>query len=198
LACVSDYQDAPHRALSDYPDVMRLFVGIGLPAQLAEALAESARALVSPVNNNRMRWTPPANMHVTLSFLGQVHTARLEVIEQALAAIRGERISLELDGFGIFDRVGVLYANVKKSPPLLALAEQVVAAMEGIGFAREKRPYSPHITLTRSRDLLRLISPPNVNPAFHESFDATELRLYQSLTLPGGAQYQVMRAFSLG
>jgi RNA 2',3'-cyclic 3'-phosphodiesterase len=176
---------------------MRLFIGIGLPASVAEALAESATSLVSPANATHLRWTPPANMHLTLSFLGQVHEARRDVIEQALAAIHTPQMKLALDGFGTFDRAGVLYANVKPSPTLVALAERVIAAMEVCGFAREKRPYSPHVTLARTRDRLRLRATTADDPAFHQTFDATEFRLYQSLTLPGGAQYEVLRAFPL-
>jgi 2'-5' RNA ligase len=176
---------------------MRLFIGIGLPAPIAEALAKSATSLVHPASATKIRWTPPANMHITLSFLGQVHEARRDVIEQALATVHAPRMRLELSGFGTFDRGGVLFADVKRTPALLALAEQVVAKMEGCGFAREDRPYSPHITLARSRDRLHLPSSSPEDPAFHQSFEAAEFRLYQSLTLPGGAQYEVLRSFRL-
>jgi 2'-5' RNA ligase len=176
---------------------MRLFIGIGLPASNAEALAKAASALVPPAAASKLRWTPPANMHITLSFLGQVHEARRDAIEQALATIHAQRMPLELNGVGTFERVGVLFTEVKHTPALLALAEQVIVAMETCGFPREKRPYSPHVTLTRSRDRLRLRSTSPDDPAFHQSFEATEFRLYQSLTLPGGAQYQVLRSFPL-
>jgi RNA 2',3'-cyclic 3'-phosphodiesterase len=175
---------------------MRLFIGIGLPASVAEALANSAAKLIS-LASARLRWTPPANMHVTLSFLGQVHEARREVIAQALATIHAPHMKLALSGIGAFDRAGVLFASVEPSPALLALAERVVATMQACGFPREDRPYSPHITLARTRDRLRLRSDPANNPAFYQSFEATEFRLYQSLTLPGGAQYQVLRSFPL-
>lgn len=176
---------------------MRLFIGIGLPIAVAEALAESATRLIHPAAASKMRWTPPANMHVTLSFLGQVHEARIEVIQQALAAVHASNLRLELDGFGTFERAGVLYAHVKPASALLDLAEQVIAAMEGTGFLREERPYSPHITLARTRERLRLRSDKSDHPAFHQKFEATEFRLYQSLTLPGGARYEVLRSFPL-
>lgn len=73
--------------------------------------------------------------------------------------------------------------------------------MEACGFTREQRPYSPHITIgrigahTRERIHLRTASD---DPAFHQAFDASEFRLYQSLSLPGGAQYEVLRVFALG
>lgn len=175
---------------------MRLFIGIGLPAPVADELAKSARQLVRD-SSAKIRWTPAANMHITLSFLGQVHDARLDIIQQALAAIHAPHMKLTLGGFGTFDRAGVLYTGVKKSPALLALAEQVMAAMQAIGFAREDRPYSPHITLVRTRDRLRLLSNAKDDSAFHAAFDATEFRLYQSFTLPEGPQYEVLHSFPL-
>jgi RNA 2',3'-cyclic 3'-phosphodiesterase len=176
---------------------MRLFIGIGLPLSVAKALAKSATILVPPSQAVRVRWTPPANMHITLSFLGQVHEARREAIEQALDTIRAPRMRVELYGIGTFERVGVLFAEVNHTPALLALAEEVIATMETCGFPREKRPYSPHVTLARSRDRLRLRSISPDDPVFHQSFETTEFRLYQSLTLPGGAQYEVLRSFPL-
>ena len=175
---------------------MRLFIGIGLPAPIAEALAKSAVSLIPRASATKIRWTPPANMHVTLSFLGQVHEARLDVIQQALATVKAPRTTVELNGVDVFDRAGVLYANVRPAPALLALAEHVIAAMEACGFAREDRPYSPHITLARTRARLRLRSDID-EPAFRASFEAREFRLYQSLTLPEGPRYEVLHAFAL-
>jgi RNA 2',3'-cyclic 3'-phosphodiesterase len=176
---------------------MRLFIGIGLPAPVAETLANSASRLITLSPAARIRWTPPANMHITLSFLGQVHPARLDVIQQALATIHAPRIRLELNGFGTFERAGVLFADVKPTPALLTLAEQVTTAMQNCGFPREVRPYSPHITLARFRDRIHLRSDAQDDPAFHQTFAASEFRLYQSLTLPDGARYEIIRAFPL-
>jgi RNA 2',3'-cyclic 3'-phosphodiesterase len=176
---------------------MRLFIGIALSAPVAQGLAKSAPSLVAAGSAARIRWTPAGNMHITLSFLGQVHEARRGVIEEALATVRARRMKLALDGFGTFDRTGVLYASVKLSPALLALAEQVFTVMEGCGFSRESRPYAPHVTLARTRDRIRLRSVAADDSAFYQSFEAEEFRLYQSLTLPGGAQYEVVRAFPL-
>ncbi|MBV8630471.1 MAG: RNA 2',3'-cyclic phosphodiesterase [Silvibacterium sp.] len=175
---------------------MRLFIGIGLPGSVAETLAKSATKLL-PSSASKLRWTPPANMHITLSFLGQVHEARRKVIEQALFRVRAPRMQLELAGIGVFERVGVLFAEVKHTPALLALGEQVAVAMERCGFAREDRSYSPHVTLARTRERLHLRPDAADDPAFHQTFEATDFRLYQSLTLPGGAQYNVLRSFPL-
>ena len=132
---------------------MRLFIGIGLPLSLSEALAKAAHTLIAPEAQSRTRitWTRPENLHVTLSFLGQVEPARLSNIEQALATIKTTRLHLQLDGAGTFPNAGILFAQVKPSTSLLNLAEQVFQSMEACGFPREQRPYTPHITLARGK-----------------------------------------------
>ena len=124
---------------------MRLFIGIGLPTPIAESLAQSARGLIRQTSDAKIRWTPPANMHITLSFLGQVHEARLDVIQRALATIGASHIKLALDGFGTFERTDVLYANIAPSPALAALAEQVVSAMQAMRISpRKPSLLAPH------------------------------------------------------
>lgn len=177
---------------------MRLFIGIGLPPGLAQTLTNAARKLLA--NHSRIRWTPPENLHLTLSFLGQVAPDRIAQIEQALAGIHSPPLRLELDGAGAFPRAGILYAQIKPTPALLTLAEQTFLSMEACGFPREQRPYAPHITLARikssGKSAIHLRE--QQSPAFHQRFEARELRLYESLTLPEGPQYKVLRAFLLG
>jgi 2'-5' RNA ligase len=178
---------------------MRLFIGIGLPPALNQTLAKAAHTLIAPEAQSRTRitLTRPENMHVTLNFLGQVEPSRLDEIQQALATIRAPRLHLQLNGAGAFANAGILYAQIKPSAPLLNLAEQVFQSMENCGFPREQRPYTPHITLARSKGRIRILPREENNPTFRRSFEAQELRLYESITRPEGAHYEVRRAFPL-
>lgn len=176
---------------------MRLFIGIGLPPELAQTLAHAARALIS--GSSRIRWTPPENLHLTLSFLGQVAPDRIAAIEQALAAVHSPPLPLELDGAGASPRAGILYAQIKLTPALLRLAQQVFLSMETCGFPREQRPYAPHITLARIKSSAKnsIHLREQQSPVFHQRFEARELRLYESLTLPEGAQYKILHSSPL-
>ncbi|HEY6375195.1 MAG TPA: RNA 2',3'-cyclic phosphodiesterase [Edaphobacter sp.] len=178
---------------------MRLFIGIGLPPSLSEALAQAARTLIAPEAQSHIRinWTRPENLHVTISFLGQVEPSRLSNIEQALATIRTTRLHLQLNGAGTFPNAGILFAQVKPSTSLLNLAEQVFQSMEACGFPREQRPYTPHITLARGKGRIDILSHKQDNPTFQQLFPAHELRLYESFTKPTGAHYEVRSAFPL-
>jgi RNA 2',3'-cyclic 3'-phosphodiesterase len=178
---------------------MRLFIGIGLPLSVGEALARAACALFPPVREGgaRVRLARPQDMHVTLSFLGHVEPSHLEQIQQSLTTLHADRMRLELNGAGIFANGGILLAKVKPSPNLLSLTEQVLQAMERCGFPREQRPFTPHVTLARNKGRLRLPSREADDPAFRQAFEAREFRLYQSFTRPEGSEYQVLRAFPL-
>lgn len=178
---------------------MRLFLGIGLPPSLAQALAQAAHTLIAPEVQSRTRinWTCPENLHVTLSFLGQVESSRLNEIEHALTTIRAARLHLQLNGAGTFPNAGILFAQVKPSTGLLNLAEQVFQSMEDCGFPREQRPYTPHITLARGKGRIYVLPHKQDNPTFQQPFPAHELHLYESFTKPTGAHYEVRRTFPL-
>ena len=178
---------------------MRLFTAIGLPASVAEPLAQAAPKLLPAARTaTRIRWAPAANMHLTLSFLGSVDPARLEAIRQALGRVEGRPFRVLLQGVGLFAHAGVFLAKVELSAALLALAEKVAESLEAVDIPREARPYQPHITLARSKAMISLAPPMADHPAFHQSFEAVEFRLYESVTRPEGAHYQVLSAYPLG
>jgi 2'-5' RNA ligase len=174
---------------------MRLFIGIGLPPTLSEALSQAARTLIAQPKQN-ITFTRPENMHVTISFLGQVDPSRLNNIQQSLADLNAAPLSLHLDGVGTFPNAGILFAAIKPTPSLLNFAEHVTQSMESCGFPREQRPYHPHITLARIKARINLPRGAD-HPAFHKTFLAHEFRLYESFTKPQGAQYEVRTAFPL-
>jgi 2'-5' RNA ligase len=178
---------------------MRLFIGIGLPPPISGFLSQAAHTLIAPEVKLRARitWTRPENMHVTISFLGQVEPSRLDDIQQSLATIRAAPLHLQLNGFGSFANAGILYAQVKPSTRLLGFAEQVFESMQACGFPREQRPYTPHITLARSKGRFRVLSRKVDDSVFRQAFEAHEFRLYESFTSPQGSYYEVRRAFPL-
>ena len=102
-------------------------------------------------------WVAPANLHLTLKFLGQVDARRLEEIA---AGLRGAAAGLTafdavMAGLGAFpsaSRPRVVWAGVAGGAPgLTELAGRVERACAALGFPPETRPFSPHITLGRVR-----------------------------------------------
>ncbi len=102
-------------------------------------------------------WVAVDNLHLTLKFLGGVEPGRLADIEEALAGVASDArpFDLTISGLGAFpapSRPRVLWAGVGEGHGLLAaLAGRVDSALAGLGFEREPRAYSAHVTLGRVR-----------------------------------------------
>ena len=168
---------------------MRLFIGLPIPARLAQALARHARA----TNLANVRWTPPENIHLTLVFLGEVAEDRLPTVLHELDELDAEPLQIRLTHLDTFARAGVLFAEVDPAPKLLQLQAQVATRMTCCGFALEPRPYHPHITLARLRQPGKLNGKHlTLPPALQRSFAVDEVNLYRSRTTRGGPHYEVL------
>jgi 2'-5' RNA ligase len=77
-----------------------------------------------------------------------------------------------------------------------ALARDVDDAVAALGFPREERPWTAHITLGRFRD--RPPKPPPLDPErTFGRFRAGRLVLFRSVLAPGGALHEAFREMSL-
>src|SRR5258708_32761910 len=130
---------------------MRLFVAVELPSAVREnlgALLKSLRAVSA-----QTRWVRAENLHVTLKFIGEVPETKLGAIRGALIGVRSEQpVTLDFRGLGFFPNnkhPRVFWAGIEASPNLKTLAEEIENAVERLGIRREKRSFSPHLTLAR-------------------------------------------------
>ena len=140
------------------------------------------------------------NYHLTLKFLGSVDEARLAEIAAAIggAVTAVEPFDIAVRGLGAFptvDRARVLWAGVSAgASPLAALADAVEGRLAALGFAREARAFSAHVTLGRVREARR-------NPTLAEALTRAahvelgsarvdHVRLMQSRLSPQGARYE--------
>ncbi len=121
---------------------MRLFIAICLPAEARRRLARAARALIERGGG---RATREENFHLTLVFLGE--TENLDGAQRALHAVQSAPFSLTVSGLGRFG--DVYWAGVEPSPALTALQARLACALGAEGFALERRPFTPHLTLCR-------------------------------------------------
>ena len=125
---------------------MRLFVGLGLPFALREALASLRHGLTGA------RWVPPENYHLTLRFLGETPNHVAEEVDHALAALRARAFPLALGGTGVFERNGrlsTLWVGVDRVPALDHLQNKIATALQRAGLPAERRRFQPHVSLAR-------------------------------------------------
>ena len=128
---------------------MRAFVALIPPAAVLDELATAVAPLQARPD---LRWTPAAQWHLTLAFLGEIDEGVLTDLETRLAraAHRHPPLELALGGAGRFgDRV--LWTRVRAPDRLRALAASVTAAARRVRIDVDDRPYRPHLTLARGR-----------------------------------------------
>ena len=151
------------------------------------------------------RWAKPSNLHLTVKFLGDVEDARLDQFAGDLEVAVAEfgEIAVVFDRLGCFPspkraRVAWIGGSAEGVDALVARIEDVA---EAIGFPREKRPWSMHLTVARLRrpwpasDAERFAS--WGNRLNFEPFFCRELVLFESDLRPSGAVYKARARFGL-
>lgn len=143
---------------------MRLFLAIGLSTEVRDALFEEIRRLKPCCEQGR--FTERENLHLTLVFLGEVPSGRVGAAADALESARIPMFALCIGGIGYFRRPGgdVCWAGVENSRALSGAYGELCARLTVSGFAVEKRPYRPHVTLGRGIVLRGDCRAPDVPP----------------------------------
>jgi 2'-5' RNA ligase len=96
------------------------------------------------------RAVPAANVHLTLAFVGDVATARLDALRAIVPRLPRQAFALELNIVGVFRRARVGWLAPEFTPDALAaLRAALEAALTGASFPLEARPFHPHVTLAR-------------------------------------------------
>jgi 2'-5' RNA ligase len=183
---------------------MRAFIAIDLPDTVRAALADAQQQFRGACPE--ARWTRPEGIHLTLKFLGEISDAQAKQIVEALDLVGAfESIPVEVKGFGFFPqpkRPRVFWAGVTAPPALGELAARVETHLEKVGFAREDRVFSPHLTLAR-------FQVPRPQPALEAAvaakagaslgkFEVSGFYLFESKLSPQGAQYRKVMRFPRG
>jgi RNA 2',3'-cyclic 3'-phosphodiesterase len=132
---------------------VRLFVALEIPEEIRAAIAAFGREL-KPLDDS-WKWTRAENLHVTLKFLGEIPSGKLESVRQALRGVPGEwPIEVKFSGLGFFPnerRPRVLWVGMKAPQSLPALAAAIDTSLAKVGLAKEERELTPHLTLARSK-----------------------------------------------
>jgi 2'-5' RNA ligase len=175
---------------------LRLFFALWPGDPMRTALAAAAAPAVVQVAGQPV---PPGNLHVTLAFLGQVPRSALVPL-------------FEVGGLGPWPAVELAFARLEfwaKPKVLVAMPESVPAAgsaivdrlwtgLERLGYAREDRPWRPHLTLAR-----RVRRPPPDNLVLAPIAAAGDvppwrLALVESSAHPDGPRYKPIADWPIG
>lgn len=129
---------------------MRLFVALDID----EAIRERIRGFVNDLQAlaPNVRWVRPESLHITLKFIGEQPESKVSAIEAALAKVSAPSTRISFSGCGFFPTpksARVFWMGIA-GPALSKLAGDIEEALVPLGIEKEKRAFSPHLTLARA------------------------------------------------
>lgn len=176
--------------------MIRAFLGLELPDAVRSALTVQQFLLPLP------RRVDPAQLHLTLVFLGDCPPDRLEAAHEGFAALKVAGFPLALQGLGLFggDRPTVAWAGVVPSEPLMRLQARAEQAARAAGLTPEHRRFTPHVTLGRFPPLRGPAAAPLERAVAETPFAAgpwhvTDMVLWQSHLGPKGSRYDELARY---
>ncbi|MBV9658656.1 MAG: RNA 2',3'-cyclic phosphodiesterase [Verrucomicrobia bacterium] len=178
----------------------RLFVAIDMPWSSRSDLVKLDPGM------RGLRWLRAEEMHLTLSFLGNVISAEARaLLHERLASVRVPAFCLPLASLGSFaarGRPSVVWIGVGRGHPhLFALHKKIQDAVLSAGLQPDLRAFKPHVTLARCGpalargDLQRFLK---MHAAFEAGmFAVSSYALYSSELTPDGAIHRREAEFAL-
>ncbi|MCX7822753.1 MAG: RNA 2',3'-cyclic phosphodiesterase [Syntrophobacterales bacterium] len=186
--------------------VIRAFIAIDLPEIVKRDLENLQKILMS--ETKKIRWVRPEGIHLTLKFLGNIRINFIQKIEEIIKGVVQHYKPLRLTpkGCGAFPslkNIRVIWVGLEGDVDILReLQKTLEQELEVIGFPKEDRHFTPHLTLGRAKDSYRderlskaLLL--NASTFQSSSFYADEIVIFKSTLTPSGAIYSKISAIKL-
>jgi 2'-5' RNA ligase len=174
----------------------RLFVGLEIPREVAQALSLLRGGLPGA------RWIDPENYHVTLRFIGDIDDRLAHEIASLLDGVRRRSFEVRFGNLMSFGgrKPRAIVAAVEPVQPLVELHSELERLMQRLGLEPEGRKFIPHVSLARlrdssSRDVAEYLS--TRGPLFGSSFKVSRFVLFSSRSSVGGGPYVVEADYPL-
>lgn len=196
--------------MSHNPEQIRSFIAIELPEEAKKGLARLRKGLERD-EHKFVKWVDPGGIHLTLKFLGNIPSKRVAEITEAIeeAAQGVSPFHLEISGTGVFPnlrQVRVFWVGIGgELDKLSRLQQNIDSALAALGFAKEERPFVPHLTLARIREGAssserRSFGELVGSIIFEDKYpvEVEAIRLMRSQLMPAGAIYTCLSLVGLG
>ena len=138
-------------------ELVRLFVAVKLPGSEADKLENFLSELKSLA---KIKWVRREQFHITLKFIGEIESFRLEDVRAALENIKTfEAFNIELDYIGAFPNLNaprVLWLSGDRGAGELAKISRLVndVLYDEAEIDRDDKKFKAHLTLARLKESL--------------------------------------------
>ena len=180
-------------------DQVRSFISIDLEDKQVLSRIASILSSLQALGGD-LKAVEGENIHLTLKFLGSVSTPRLAEVKSSLKQLTFQSFTAEIKGAGAFPNLkhmNVIWVGVNEGwTQVEQIYEQVEKLLSGVGFKRENRRFSPHITIARVRSGRRRDETASfLQHLSEESFGTItvdKVRLKQSILSSSGPKYSTL------
>ncbi len=189
--------------------VIRAFIAIDLSPEIQKRLDDVLQNYRAQLPKTPIRWVAANNIHLTLKFLGDVSLSNLslltDMIQKEISS--HHQFDISVGGSGAFPNLHqprVVWVGVEAPPELTTIQNGIEMTTARLGYSREERAFSPHLTLGRvsrnatSQDvkaIARAIETTKVG--FLGATCVEKVYLYRSDLQPTGAVYTQIFSSSL-
>lgn len=179
----------------------RLFVTLDIPIEIIDEIMSKVKKLYG---SDYAKWESKSKLHITLRFLGDTDTEKIEGIKEKLNLISNRTESFE----AVFNRFGMFFRNNKprifwigidENESVNKLQRDVETQLEQLGFEKVKRRFHPHLTLLRikgreNKSALEKMKNTKIDPI---EFRVNQISLMRSELKPTGSVYSTIKSFEL-
>jgi 2'-5' RNA ligase len=184
---------------------IRSFLALDPPEEILREIGRVQDRLRKLIHGD-VRWARPESIHLTLKFFGDIperDVANISAVAGKAAAEVGP-FDLTIGGAGVFPdphRPRIIWLGMSGDVARLVTFQQgMELALREIGFAREERPFRPHLTLGRIKTPKGLIGLTGVlgkgETYTAGRFTASGLGLFKSDLTPRGAIYTRLAGYT--
>lgn len=181
---------------------IRTFLALPVPDHVKSYFMQ----MITPIRDkaDKINWVKPENIHITLNYLGETESDKIEEHATRIESIVNKTMSFTLGTTesGIFPHANdprVLWVGSAPYDKTLSIFKQNLdRELNDLGYKLDKRPFQPHITLARVKTLSRKSS-------FIHKFLSLEVREFnfevdrviwmKSTLTPKGAEYEELKSF---
>jgi 2'-5' RNA ligase len=184
----------------------RTFCAIELPAELSSRAASHITRLRTEVPQISASWNRDGKFHITLKFLGEIPQRQVKDVSEAADRAVGEIAPFKIivEQAGVFPKHGpprILWIGITDSEgKLQRLQARLDDECAKQGFAKEDRPFHPHLTLARLRrpEGARTLALKHKELGFEPVVvNVSELLVFRSELGQEGSKYTVISRHSL-
>lgn len=182
----------------------RIFIAIRITGNAA--FRKLVADLKYELSESSVKWTDPANLHLTLAFLGDTEENIIPAISMMLdEKCRGfGNFDFDLRGIGVFKNIKdprVIWTGIDKTEKLNSIQEKIITGLKETGIDTEDRPFSPHLTIGRIKHINDRAKLKVLLLKYHtadiQNVSVEEIILFQSILHQQGPEYKSISVHKL-